>query len=222
MKPAVQVFPTHAQASAALADQVASDLRAAVSLRGAASLAVPGGTTPAEFLGALGDRRLDWPRVTVLLTDERWVAPDHPRSNTALVDRTLGARGRPYCWYPLWREGATPREAVALLEADAAAVPLPLDVVVLGMGDDGHVASLFPGDEAGFADTASRFVAVRGPGDEPRVSLSAAVLEQAREVYLLLRGVAKVEVLQCALGGELPVARLLDARNGRVQVFASE
>ena len=110
----------------------------------------------------------------------------------------------------------------ALLEADVAAVPLPLDVVVLGMGDDGHVASLFPGDEAGFADTASRFVAVRGPGDEPRVSLSAAVLEQAREVYLLLRGVAKVEVLQCALGGELPVARLLDARNGRVQVFASE
>jgi 6-phosphogluconolactonase len=150
------------------------------------------------------------------------VAPDHPRSNTALVDRTLGARGRPYRWYPLWREGVTPREAVALLEADAAALPLPLDVVVLGMGDDGHVASLFPGDETGFADAASRFVAVRGPGDEPRVSLSAAVLARAREVYLLLRGAAKLEVLQRALGGELPVARLLDARNGRVQVFASE
>jgi 6-phosphogluconolactonase len=222
MAPAAQVFATHAQASAALADQVASDLRDAVSLRGEASLAVPGGTTPAEFLGALGDRPLDWPHVTVLLTDERWVAPDHPRSNTALVDRTLGARGRPYRWYPLWRAGVTPREAVALLEADTAAVPLPLDVVVLGMGDDGHVASLFPGDETGFTDAASRFVAVRGPGDEPRVSLSATVLARAREVYLLLRGAAKLEVLQRARGGGLPVARLLDARDGRVQVFASE
>jgi len=222
MKPAVQVFATHAQASAALADRVASDLRDAVSLRGEASLAVPGGTTPAEFLGALGDGPLDWPRVTVLLTDERWVAPDHRRSNTALVDRTLGARGRPYRWYPLWREGVTPREAVALLEADAAALPLPLDVAVLGMGDDGHVASLFPGDETGFADAASRFVAVRGPGDEPPVSMTAAVSAPAREVYQQLRGAAKLEVLQRALGGELPVARLLDARNGRVQVFASE
>jgi 6-phosphogluconolactonase len=222
MTPAVQVFATHAQASVALADQVASDLRDAVSLRGGASLAVPGGTTPAEFLVALGARPLDWPRVTVLLTDERWVAPDHPRSNTALVDRTLGARGRPYRWYPLWREGAAPREAVALLEVDAAAVPLPLDVVVLGMGDDGHVASLFPGDETGFVNVSSRFVAVHGPGNEPRVSLSAAVLARAREAYLLLRGAAKLEVLQCALGGGLPVARLLDARHGRVQVFASE
>jgi 6-phosphogluconolactonase len=222
MTPPVQVFATHAQASAALADRVASDLRDAVSLHGEASLAVPGGTTPAEFLGALGDRPLDWPHVTVLLTDERWVAPDHPRSNTALVDRTLGARGRPYRWYPLWREAVNPREAVALLEADAAAVPLPLDVVVLGMGDDGHVASLFPGDETGFANASSRFVAVRGPDDEPRVSLSAAMLARAREVYVLLRGAAKLEVLQRALGGGLPVARLLDARNGRVQVFASE
>jgi 6-phosphogluconolactonase len=218
----VHRFATHAEASAALADQVAANLQDSIHRRGGASLAVPGGTTPGEFLGALGARPLDWPRVTVLLTDERWVAPDHPRSNTALVDRTLGARGRPYRWYPLWRAGVAPREAVALLEADAGAATFPLDVAVLGMGDDGHVASLFPGDETGFADAASRFVAVRGPGDEPRVSLSAAVLARAREVYVLLRGAAKLEVLQRALGGELPVARLLDARNGRMQVLASE
>jgi 6-phosphogluconolactonase/glucosamine-6-phosphate isomerase/deaminase len=81
---------------------------------------------------------------------------------------------------------------------------------------------LFPCDEAGFADPNSRFVAVRGPGDEPRVSLSAAVLEQASEVYVLLRGAAKLSVLQRALGGELPIARLFAARDGRVHVFASE
>lgn len=222
MAPVVHGFDSHAQASAALADRVAADLRDAISRRGEASLAVPGGSTPAEFLSALGTGSLDWPSVTVLLTDERWVAPDHPRSNTALVERTLGAQGRRYRWYPLWKEGVTPDVATSMLEAGANAVTFPLDVVVLGMGDDGHVASLFPGDEAGFADASSHFVAVRGPGDEPRVSLSAAVLAQAREVYVLLRGAAKLQVLRRALGGGLPVARLVAARNGRVQVFASE
>ena len=70
MTPVVQVFDTHAQASAALAGEVAAVLRDAVSRRGEASLAVPGGTTPAEFLGSLGEQSLDWPRVTVLLTDD--------------------------------------------------------------------------------------------------------------------------------------------------------
>lgn len=222
MTPVVRLFATHEQASTALADQVAADLQEAVNRRAAASLAVPGGTTPAEFLSALGDRSLDWPRITALLTDERWVAPDHPRSNTALVERTLGARSRRYRWYPLWQAGVTPDAATAMLEAGANVVPFPLDVAVLGMGDDGHVASLFPGDETGFADASTHFVAVHGPGGEPRVSLSAAVLAQAREVYLLLRGAAKLEVLQRALGGNLPVARLVEARDGRVNVFASE
>jgi 6-phosphogluconolactonase len=93
--------------------------------------------------------------------------------------------------------------------------------VVLGMGEDGHVASLFPGDETGFASGARRFVAVTGPADEPRVSLSANSLVQAREVYLLLRGDAKLDVFSGALGGTLPVARLVAARRGRVHVFAS-
>jgi 6-phosphogluconolactonase len=222
MDPIVHRFDSHAAASAALADRVAAVLRDAVTHRGEASLAVPGGTTPGEFLAALGEQPVDWSRVTVLLTDERWVAPDHPRSNTALVDRTLGARGRPYRWFPLWREGGAPHEAAVLLEADATAVPWPLDVVVLGMGDDGHVASLFPGDETGYASATSRFVAVRGPGAEPRVSLSGAVLAQAREACLLLRGAAKIEVLERALGGDLPVARLVAARHGRLHVYASE
>jgi 6-phosphogluconolactonase len=222
MRLPVHRFDSHAAASAALAGRVAAVLSDAVNLRGAASLAVPGGTTPGEFLTSLGQQPVDWPHVTVLLTDERWVAPDHPRSNTALVERTLGARGRPYRWYPLWREGVAPRDVTALLEADADLLPWPLDAVVLGMGDDGHVASLFPGDETGFADASARFVAALGPGAEPRVSLSAAVLAQARETYLLLRDAAKLDVLERALGGDLPVARLIAARQGRVHVYASE
>jgi 6-phosphogluconolactonase len=220
--PAVHRFDSHAAASAALAARVAGDLRDAVKLRNEASLAVPGGTTPGEFLTALAGQLVDWLHVTVLLTDERWVAPDHPRSNTALVARTLGARGQAYRWYPLWRDCVDAEAAPAILEAEAGVVTWPLDVVVLGMGDDGHVASLFPGDETGFAGSSSRFVAVRGPDGEPRVSLSAAVLAQARETYLLLRGAAKLAVLERALGGDLPVARLVTARDGRVHVYTSE
>jgi len=220
--PELRRFDTHEAASAALASSVAADLRDALDRRGVASLAVPGGTTPGEFLDALGSQSVDWPRVTVLLTDERWVAPGHARSNTTLVERTLGLHGRRYRWYPLWRDGVAPDEAVALLEAGVREEALPLDVAVLGMGDDGHVASLFPGDETGYADPSSHFVAVRGPGDEPRVSLSAAALAGARSVYLLLRGSARLGVLRRALGGELPVARLVAARRGHVTVFASD
>ena len=222
MNPVVHRFDSHAAASTALAARVAADLREAVNLRTEATLAVPGGTTPGEFLTALAGQPVDWPQVTVLLTDERWVAPDHPRSNTALVDRTLGARGRAYRWYPLWRAGVAAAEATATLEMGAGVATWPLDVVVLGMGDDGHVASLFPGDEAGYADPSSRFVAVHGPDGEQRVSLSAAVLAQARAAYLLLRGAAKLAALERALGGDLPVARLVKARGGRVHVYTGE
>jgi 6-phosphogluconolactonase len=222
MQPVVHRFDSHAAASTALAVRVAGDLRDALKHRAGASLAVPGGTTPGEFLTALAGQPLDWRRVTVLLTDERWVAPDHPRSNTALVDRTLGARGLPYHWYPLWRADDAAEEATATLEAGASVVAWPLDVAVLGMGDDGHVASLFPGDETGFAEASSRFVAVHGPDGERRVSLSAAVLAQARATYLLLRGAARLAVLERALGGDLPVARLARARHGHVQVYTSE
>jgi 6-phosphogluconolactonase len=98
----------------------------------------------------------------------------------------------------------------------------PLDVVVMGMGEDGHVASLFPGDETGFAPRARRFVAITGPGDEPRVSLSAQSLVRARKAYLLFRGAAKLATLSNALRGSLPVARVLDARRAKVHVFVGD
>jgi len=220
--PAIRRLVSHRQACAVLTARVIADLEEAISLRGAASLAVPGGTTPGEFLSMLGSRALDWQRVTVTLTDERWVAPDHPRSNGGLLRRTLGREGRPYRWFPLWREGLPVEAAAARLEAESGPMPWPLDVVVLGMGDDGHVASLFPGDESAFlAGPAQRFVAVTGPGGEPRLSLTPAALTQARKLYLLLRGAAKEAVLSSAAAASLPVARVLAARNGAYTVYSS-
>ena len=220
--PSLRQFVSHQQACSALVAQVAADLDLAVARRGVASLAVPGGTTPAEFLLLLGYRDLAWPAIQVTLTDERWVPPTHERSNAALVSRTLGRNGRPYRWFPLWRTDSTADVAVSDIERAASELAWPLDVVVLGMGEDGHVASLFPGDDAGFAPAgSSRFAAVRGPGDESRVSLTANAITQARSVYLLIRGDDKRAVLRAASGSDLPIARVLAARQGELVVYAS-
>jgi 6-phosphogluconolactonase len=215
-------FAAHGQASAALAAVVAADLDNALDERGAASLAVPGGTTPGEFMSLLAQRDLDWPWITVTLTDERWVDPANERSNAGLVARTLGHSTRPYQWWPMWRAGLTPEQAAVELDATRRSIPWPLDVAVLGMGEDGHVASLFPGDETGFDDTGDvRFVAVRGPTGEPRVSLTAAAISEARNVYLLLKGTAKQAHLAAA-DSRLPVSRVLAMRQGPTVVFASD
>lgn len=218
--PIIHRFGSHAQASAALAAGVAADLEDAIAERGEASLAVPGGTTPDEFLTVLGGRTLEWDRVTVMLTDERWVPPSHPRSNTRLVQQTLGRKGERYRWYPLWRAGLSPDDAAAMLDSESTGLAWPLDVAVLGMGEDGHVASLFPGDETGFAPRARRFVSVTGPGGEPRVSLSAGALLGARRLYLLLRGGPKLDAFDAAAASDLPVARVLRGRAEAVHVFA--
>lgn len=216
-------FVSIGQASAALVAQVVADLESAIAQRGRASLAVPGGTTPGEFLSLLGYRNLDWRRIGVTLTDERWVPPGHDRSNAGLIARTLGSAGRPYKWYPLYRPGTTAELGVSRIEYETGALAWPLDVVVLGMGEDGHVASLFPGSEAGLDDAGPRrFAAVKGPGDEPRISLTASALREARAVYLLLNGSHKLAVLDAALGSQLPVGRVLATRLDRVTAFVSE
>jgi 6-phosphogluconolactonase len=215
-------FVSPRQAAAALVARVAFDLDRAVALRGHASLAVPGGTTPEPFLRLLEYRHLDWRRIAVTLTDERWVPPEHERSNAGLVARTLGARPKPYRWYPLFRGGTTADRAVARVEYESGPLGWPLDVVVLGMGEDGHVASLFPGNEAGLeVNGPRRFVAVTGPGGEPRISLTLTALKEARSLYLLLHGRGKLGVLQRAVRDRLPVARVLEARRERTIALTS-
>lgn len=218
--PTLLRFISAGQAAAALTARVTADLDAAIRERARASLAVPGGTTPGLFLTQLGARDLDWPQVSVTLTDERWVPPSHERSNAGLVARTLARNARGYHWFGLWRDGIGYQAAPPLLDADSRELPWPLDVVVLGMGDDGHVASLFPGDNAGFEPAGGcRYVAVLGPGGEPRVSLSAAALIEARQVYLLVNGPKKLAVLQRLQHSDLPVARVLAARPTSTPVY---
>ncbi|MEM9147288.1 MAG: 6-phosphogluconolactonase [Pseudomonadota bacterium] len=215
---------------AVLADRVAADLRAAISAGGRARLAVPGGTTPAPFLRALGAADLDWERVAVTLTDERWVPVSDPRSNQGLLADTLfsgPAAGAEFV--PLYGATAEPAQSLDAIAAALGHIALPLDVVVAGMGADMHTASLFPGAVGlaeALSDAAPPVVAITAPGAmEPRITLSAPVLRQASRRYLLIHGPAKRAALEragAADGAEAaPVRVLLDAPGGATVCYAA-
>jgi 6-phosphogluconolactonase len=198
-------FDGPAAAAAALAAQVATALRLGLSLRGTASLAVAGGRTPVPMFQVLRDAELDWNRVQVTLTDERWVPQDDPASNAALVRRELLAGAAAAARFvPLHDGTARAADAVAAIWNNLRAVARPFDAVVLGMGEDGHFASLFAGNDGLAAaldpGAAPACVAMRAPvAPAERISLNLAALLQARRLFLLITGTAKRELLQAAV-----------------------
>jgi 6-phosphogluconolactonase len=210
-------YPDRDLQALALARQVASDLRAALVRRERAVLAVPGGTTPGALFDLLGGQELDWSRITVLPTDERWVAPEDPRANARLIrGRLLTEAAAAARFVPLWVAADSPEDAAPALER-AVAELLPLDVLVLGMGTDGHIASLFPGGDrldAALAPDAPPVLAMRAPAAaEPRLTLTLPVLRGAFAAHLLITGADKRAVLARARGADprtLPVAAMLD------------
>jgi 6-phosphogluconolactonase len=181
-------FDDGAAAGRAVAEQVAGALREGLAARGSGSLAVPGGRTPVAMFQALRDAPLEWPRVGVTLTDERWVPESDPASNGALVRRELlQGRAATARFQPLFDGSATAGEAVIRVWGALAQLVRPFDAVVLGMGEDGHFASLFAGNE-GLAqaldvETAPACVAMTAAAwPRQRISLNLAALLQTRRL----------------------------------------
>lgn len=183
----------------------------------AASLVVPGGRTPGLFLSKLSHRALAWDRVKVTGSDERWVDASSPDSNEALVRRMLIANAATEAEFVSLYTGAdTPAEGVEEAEWRILHMARPFDAVVMGMGDDGHFASLFPGEEAleiGLdLDSDAICVPAIGPaGGPPRLSLTLSCLAEARHIYILATGAHKREVWQAASDASptvLPAAAL--------------
>ncbi len=203
-----------------IAEDVAEQLEAAITARGSATLAVPGGTTPAPFLALLSKVDLDWSKVRVMLTDERFVPETSERSNTRLLRETLLQNNAAAAQLvPFYREADTPEDVLDDL-ADAIKAALPLDVCVLGMGADMHTASLFPEadrlDEGLDLAGTAVLLPMRAPGaPEPRLTLTATVLRAARHIHILITGEDKKAAFEAALiegpASEAPIRVVLDA-----------
>ena len=198
-----------------IANRLAGDIENSLFRHDYASLAVPGGTTPGPIFDVLCSTRLDWSRVHVMLTDERWLPENHERSNTRLLrQRLLVHRAAEAPYVPLYLEAETPEERLPEIEA-ALRPELPISVLLLGMGADMHTASIFPGadrlDDALRGDAA--VVPMRAPGaPEPRVTLSAKVLREALCRHIVITGQEKREALERARHlrpEEAPVAAVL-------------
>lgn len=196
---------TPEQVAVALADDVAEVLATRLAQASRASLVVSGGSTPLPFFRALSEKALDWQRVDVLLADERWVSEDDPASNTRLVKASLlQGRAAVANYLSLKQPGATPLEGLAAVSTELANLALPLDVLILGMGNDGHTASLFP-DAPELADAMSAQCPDRvAPATPPsqsqqRITLTWPALRDARFTALHLKGQDKLETLKQAL-----------------------
>lgn len=183
------------------AQTIASYIDLALNQRDRAQIALSGGSTPALAYGMLAQEHLPWDRVDVFLGDERWVHPDDEASNAHMLRQTLMAKG------PGARAAFHPVPTTELADAEASAAafaemlrsvcpgsPPVFDLMLLGLGDDGHTASLFPGTEAPMVK--DRWATVgRGKGLD-RITLTAPVLSASRQVIFLVSGVAKQEALK--------------------------
>jgi 6-phosphogluconolactonase len=222
-----RVFPSREALAEALADDVAGVLRAEIAHNGSASMAVSGGTTPGRFFDALSRMHLDWANVVVTLVDERFVPPSSDRSNERLVRaHLLRNEARLARFLPLYADLPSVEAAARQAEAGIALLGHALDVVVLGMGADGHTASFFP-DAPNLRDLTDplqprRVMSVDAPsGGEPRLTLTLPLLTGARFLALHIEGEEKKAVLDAALapGGEKPVTAIFEHSDKPVPVY---
>jgi 6-phosphogluconolactonase len=213
----------------ALAESVAEDLRRAVDTRGVASLVVSGGTTPVTFFRALRAQAVPWSQVWITLADERWVAPDHEASNEALVcSELLAGDAASARFVPLKNDAATAADGVAACEQALDQIPRPFDVVVLGMGTDGHTASLFP-DAPEIArgldlSNPASCLAMHPPAaTQARMSLTLRALLDSQRIVVHITGDEKWQVYRRALhpgpATELPIRAILDRGAEPIDVY---
>lgn len=203
----------------AVATRIADALRASIKATGRASLIVPGGTTPVAVFGLLAETPLAWEKVTIIPCDERWVPIDHPDSNEGLIHRhLLQGHAKAAQVLSLYRPRPTPADAATDVAAALQAVPRPFSVVFLGMGEDGHFASLFPGraETAPALDlnTKDTVMVLREPAKgHPRIGLTLSALIDTPRILLAVTGDEKRIVLKRAIANindnAFPIAALL-------------
>lgn len=222
-----QHFETREEASRAAAQAIAALVMRRLDGQYKASVVVSGGTTPERCFAELAKMELDWEHVSIVLSDERWVPPDGDDSNERLVRETL-LKGRAADAYllPFYKEDSNPEARSDEINQQIRNLPFPFACALIGMGEDGHFASLFPDAdnlEDGL-DTESLHLSIpvtTGSSPHARISLTLSALSRSDEIILLLFGDKKLEVLEAAkqIDSDLPIARLLLQKRAPVNVY---
>lgn len=222
-------FGSGAELALALALHVADRLANAIAARGHATLAVSGGTTPKAFFTELSKLPIEWPVVTVTLVDERMVGPEDERSNHRLTSlHLLQNKAAEAGFVPLYSGAGEATELAAMAAERIDALALPFDVVVLGMGKDGHTASFFPGGstlaEVTSLNCRQSVMAIEAEGaGEPRLTLTLPRIVDAGLIVLHIEGDEKKSVLAKALEAgpilEMPVRAVLRQAKTQVEIY---
>ncbi len=200
-------FPDAEQLVGALAAKVAKVLTAAIQANGSATLAVSGGSTPIPFFEALNQMPLQWDKVQILLVDERFVPTSDDASNTRLVrHHLLKNHARQAKLIEVAVDAADAVAAAEETNSRYAELHWPLDCCVLGMGNDGHTASLFPGSPQlamACSEDTTRYCCMAEPTGAPhaRITLTLPKIRSANVLILHIAGAAKLDTLREALEG---------------------
>ena len=227
-------FSSREEQSMVLARVIAAQLRSGIERNNKATLVVSGGSTPIPMFESLSQLPLAWDKVTVLLADERQVAIDHEDSNTRLVQKhLLQAEAASATYLPLWDSIQEVDQNLARCEQQTGSLAEPFDVVVLGMGNDGHTASLFPCADRELLTKAmdlnnSQNCATLTPATAPhqRITLTLQRLLNAKQHILHISGAQKKRVLQDALDGDdiyaMPIRAFLQVSDAALDVYWAE
>lgn len=220
-------FETREQASLHVAERMSTALKRQIDSRDSAYMVVSGGTTPAACFSRLASAGINWARVRLFLSDERWVPPEHDDSNEKLViDSLQSAAAKAASLYRVYSEVTPIERRCQEIEQDLRQLPFPFACVLLGMGVDGHFASLFPDDDAhssGLEPDGEQLCkpVFTAASPHPRVSLTLSALCRSEEILLLMFGEEKWRTLENAKRTHevYPVSRLLSQTRTPVHVF---
>jgi 6-phosphogluconolactonase len=212
--------------AAQVASDMTSDLAQAIALRGRAGVLLSGGHSPGRLFEQMRTQELNWSRVSIALVDERWVEPGDPGSNERFVrEALLSDRAAAARFVGLKNPAPSPELGAAAAWDASVCVARPVDITVLGMGDDGHTASLFPGSpklkSALDPEAPEGYVGMWSPTPpRARLSLNLRALLDSRRIVILILGESKWRTYAAACGDgpveEMPVRAVL--RQQRVPV----
>ena len=222
-------FPDRSTLVKSLSDRIGKLLISGIQKNGTSSLAVSGGSTPVALFERLSELDIPWADVVITLVDERWVEPEVEDSNEHLVrTHLLKNRAEAATFIPMKNPAATAGEGEAECARQLQAIRRPFDVLILGMGGDGHTASLFPGAEKLSAATdmhSGRICMGIAPLTAPheRMTLTLPAILDSRHIFLHITGPEKQDVLEKALADgppeEMPIRFILRQQTTPVSVY---